>query len=115
MYYLIIPICKWCNAEGYLILPYCSSKINCCSSLWLRKQLDEQSRLKERKTLQKKGLSQYDRNQFKGQDEGSARFVHLIVTQFEYLGNIISMIVETNSFLNSIPFIVYLLRVFLIV
>ena len=39
-----------------------------------RKQLDEQSRLKERKTLQKKGLSQYDRNQFKGQDEGSARF-----------------------------------------
>jgi hypothetical protein len=82
MYYLIIPKCKWCNAEGYLILPYCSSKINCCSSLWLaaavavksavdqkkanrarRKQLDEQSRLKERKTLQKKGLSQYDRNQ----------------------------------------------------
>jgi hypothetical protein len=40
-----------------------------------RKQLDEQSRLKERKTLQKKGLSQYDRNQFKGQDEGSARGV----------------------------------------
>jgi hypothetical protein len=39
-----------------------------------RKQLDEQSRLKERKTLQQKGLSQYDRNQFKGQDEGSARF-----------------------------------------
>ena len=39
-----------------------------------RKQLDEQSRLKERKTLQKKGLSQYDRNQFKGQDEGGARF-----------------------------------------
>jgi hypothetical protein len=35
---------------------------------------DEQSRLKERKTLQQKGLSQYDRNQFKGQDEGSARF-----------------------------------------
>jgi hypothetical protein len=31
-----------------------------------RKQIDEQSRLKERKTLQKKGLSQYDRNQFKG-------------------------------------------------
>jgi hypothetical protein len=30
--------------------------------------------LKERKTLQKKGLSQYDRNQFKGQDEGGARF-----------------------------------------
>ena len=39
-----------------------------------RKQIDEQSRLKERKTLQKKGLSQYDRNQFKGQDEGGARF-----------------------------------------
>jgi hypothetical protein len=38
-----------------------------------------------------------------------------IVTQFEYLGNIISMIVETNSFLNSIPFIEYLLREFLIV
>jgi hypothetical protein len=32
---LIIPICKWGNAEGYLILPYFSSKINCCSSLWL--------------------------------------------------------------------------------
>jgi hypothetical protein len=39
-----------------------------------RKQIDEQSRLKERKTLQKKGLSQYDINQFKGQDEGGARF-----------------------------------------
>ena len=35
-----------------------------------RKQLDEQSRLKERKTLQKKGLSQYDRNQFRDEDKG---------------------------------------------
>jgi hypothetical protein len=38
-------------------------------------------------------------------------FVHLIVTQLEYLGNIISITVDTSFFLSSIPFIVYLLRV----
>jgi hypothetical protein len=31
-------------------------------------------------------------------------FVHLIVTQFEYLGNIISIIVETSSFLDRNQF-----------
>jgi hypothetical protein len=30
-----IPKCKWCNVEVYLILSYCTSKINCCSNLLL--------------------------------------------------------------------------------